>query len=395
MLRRPWCSAVAAIVSRPHFRSRQRAFGEQRLLLSAALIVRDEERFLEGCLRSLDGRVDEVVVVDTGSTDRSPEIAADLGARVVSRPWGGDFAAARNASIDAARGEWVLYIDADEEVVAFDHAVVERELADPRCACYTLRLRPLAGYTRYRVHRLFRNRPELRFRGIIHESLIPALDALRTREGLQVGEDSAVALEHYGYAEPARKAERDLPLLRRRLHEEPTHVYSWAHLGSTLAVLGDNAGAEAAWRQGVAVVRKLPSITLADSLPHLHLARSLLQQGRDAATLLEEGGRWFPDNHALTWLRAERLLGMQRYEEALTLFARLSAIDTAGLDDDALAYDASIFGANAHAALGLCAFRLGRFATSAAHYARAEAMAPEDAAIRAKRMFAAARARSV
>jgi tetratricopeptide (TPR) repeat protein len=393
--RRPWCSAVVATVNRPHFRWQQRAIGEHRLLLSAALIVRNEERFLEACLRSLDGRVDEIVVVDTGSTDRSPEIAGDLGARVVSWPWSSDFAAARNASIDAARGEWVFYIDADEEVVAFDHALVERELADPRCACYTVRLRPLAGYTRYRVHRLFRNRPEVRFRGIIHESLIPALEALRSGEGLQVGEDSAVALEHYGYAEPARKAERDLPLLRRRLHEEPTHVYSWAHLGSTLAVLGDAAGAEAAWRQGVAVVRKLASTTLGDSLPHLHLARYLLQQGRDATALLEEGGRRFPDNHALTWLRASHLLEMQRYEEALTLFARLSAVNTARLDDGALAYDASIFGANAHAALGLCAFRLGRFAASAAHYARAEAMAPDDAAIRVKRMFAAARASSV
>ena len=65
---------------------------------------------------------------------------------------------------------------------------------------------------------------------------------------------------------------------------------------------------------------------------------------------------------------------------------------SAALDPGALAYDASIFGANAHAALGLCAFRLGRYAESAAHYARAEAIAPDNAAIHAKRLFAAARA---
>lgn len=65
------------------------------------------------------------------------------------------------------------------------------------------------------------------------------------------------------------------------------------------------------------------------------------------------------------------------------------------LSDGALAYDSSIFGANAYAALGLCAFRLRRYAESAAHYARAEVMAPGTAAIRVKRMFAAARAGSV
>ena len=66
--------------------------------------------------------------------------------------------------------------------------------------------------------------------------------------------------------------------------------------------------------------------------------------------------------------------------------------EASGRRGGALAYDASIFGANAHAALGLCAFRLGRYAESAAHYARAEAIAPDNAAIRAKRLFAAAKA---
>src|SRR5688500_10397342 len=81
-------------------------------LLSASLIVRNEERFLEACLRSLAGRADEIVVVDTGSTDRSRDIARDLGARVLDHEWADDFSAARNAAIDAARGAWILYIDA-------------------------------------------------------------------------------------------------------------------------------------------------------------------------------------------------------------------------------------------------------------------------------------------
>ena len=88
------------------------------LLLSAALIVRNEERFLVGCLDSLEGFVDEVVLVDTGSTDATPRIAADRGITVHTFPWADDFSAARNRALDLARGEWILYIDADERIRA-------------------------------------------------------------------------------------------------------------------------------------------------------------------------------------------------------------------------------------------------------------------------------------
>ncbi|HTS24044.1 MAG TPA: glycosyltransferase [Casimicrobiaceae bacterium] len=365
-----------------------------RPLLSASLIVRDEERHLEACLRSLRGRVDEIVVVDTGSVDRSRDIARSFGAKVLERRWTGDFAAARNASVDAAAGAWLLYIDADETLVAFDRDRVERELADPGCVAYTVLFRPSAGYTRYREHRLFRNRPDLRFRGIIHESLIPALDEIRARERLEVGA-SGVALDHHGYgAEAAHKPARDIPLLRRRLRSDPGHVYSWAHLGSALLASGDEAAAEVAWRSGIAAARASTTRTLADSLPHLHLARLLLDRRRDASDLIAEALRLFPGNHALGWLAGRRLLESGLYDEATPYFERLAAIDAEGLEPGTLAYDASIFGANAHAALGLCAFRLGRFPESAAHYARAEALAPGNEAIRAKRLFAEARARS-
>jgi glycosyltransferase involved in cell wall biosynthesis len=363
-----------------------------RPLLSAALIVRDEERFLEACLRSLLGRVDEIVVVDTGSTDRSREIAGDLGARLLQFRWTDDFAAARNAAVDASLGQWVLYIDADERVVEFDRAEAERLLLARDHACYTVLFRPQSGFTRYREHRIFRNRPELRFRGVIHESLIPALDELVAREGARVGA-SAIGLEHDGYDGDIRhKHPRNLPLLERRLAQDPAHVYSWAHMGATLLGLDDVEGAERAWRRGVDIVRSRGSTTAADDLPYLHLANFLLERRRDATDLLDEACRRFPDNYALLWLRGRTLVDAARYGEAMPLFARLAAIDPDALGDGPMAFDRSIFGANAHAALGLCAFRLGIYDQSAAHYARAEALAPGDVAIRAKRALAEGRA---
>ena len=364
------------------------------LLLSAALIVRNEERCLETCLRSLANRVDEIVVVDTGSTDRSREIAGDLGACVLRRPWIGDFAAARNASVDASRGRWILYIDADEEVVEFDRAPLEALLADPGFAAHTVLFRPGQAYTRYREYRLFRNRPDLRFRGVIHESLLPDLRQLAARHGLRIGA-SAIALDHHGYdGELAHKHARNLPLLQARLASEPEHVYSRDHLGTTLLGLGDETGAEAAWRHAIDVVRRLANPDAHDSLPWLHLAAFLIDRQRDAADLLLEGCAKFPDNHALTWLQARVWLEAGRYADAQALFTRISRIAPDSLNDGTLAFDASIFGAPVHAALGLCAFRLGRDAESAAHYARAEALAPHDLGIRTKRMLAEARARA-
>jgi glycosyltransferase involved in cell wall biosynthesis len=82
--------------------------------ISACLIVKDEERHLDRCLSSLQGIVDEIVVVDTGSTDGTLEIAQSHGAVIGSFDWCDDFSAARNASLDLATGDWVLWIDADE-----------------------------------------------------------------------------------------------------------------------------------------------------------------------------------------------------------------------------------------------------------------------------------------
>ncbi|MBM3334149.1 glycosyltransferase family 2 protein, partial [Candidatus Sumerlaeota bacterium] len=80
------------------------------------MIARDEADRIADCLRSVQGLVDEIVVVDTGSSDPTPAIARDLGARVIAMPWGDDFAAARNCSLEHATGEWILVLDADEKL---------------------------------------------------------------------------------------------------------------------------------------------------------------------------------------------------------------------------------------------------------------------------------------
>ncbi|MBS0321899.1 MAG: glycosyltransferase [Proteobacteria bacterium] len=360
--------------------------------LSAALIVRDEARFLEGCLASLRDRVDEIVVVDTGSTDSSIAIARAHGARVETHAWRGDFAAARNAAIDAASGDWILYIDADERVVAFDRDPLAAQATDPRVVACTVLFRPRTGYTRYRELRLFRKHAAIRFHGAIHETLVPALDALCAGGAHRIA-DSEVALDHLGYdGDLAHKHRRNLPLLEARLAREPGHVYCLDQLGVTREALGDAAGAEAAYREAIAALRATGSTRLAESAPYLHLAHLLRAQQRDADAVIDEGRTRYPGHHALDWLRAASFVEQRRDAEAIPLLQALAAIDAATLPAAGLAFDASIFGAQAHAALGLCYGRLGRLAESAAHYARARDLAPDDLEIRAKHAVAALRA---
>src|SRR5260221_9659932 len=84
--------------------------------LSAAMIVRDESAFIEDCLRSLHGVVDEIVLVDTGSRDDTIEKARRFSVSFHTFAWSGDFSAARNYAIEQATGDWILYIDADERL---------------------------------------------------------------------------------------------------------------------------------------------------------------------------------------------------------------------------------------------------------------------------------------
>jgi tetratricopeptide (TPR) repeat protein len=215
------------------------------LTISLCMIVKDEEAMIARCLQAARDAVDEIVVVDTGSTDRTVEIAESLGARVLHHEWDGDFSAARNVSFAAATSDWVMYLDADEVLVADD---VER-------------LRALAGRTwreafflteinhtgdledgtaiTHDAMRLFRNRPEYRFEGRIHEQIAQCLPAyLPERQ-----ERTTVRVEHFGYLGSVRdtkdKSNRNLELLERQVAEGVDNPFLHFNLGSEYAATGD------------------------------------------------------------------------------------------------------------------------------------------------------------
>ncbi|MFH1278940.1 MAG: glycosyltransferase [Candidatus Eisenbacteria bacterium] len=245
--------------------------------LSVCLIVRNEEERLPGALESVRSAADEIVVVDTGSEDRTIEIARGAGGVVIERPWTGDFSAARNEGLGAAGGDWVLSLDADERLGAGQEKTLRRLLEGEADAWFVRIRSPLAGGRIYehRYPRLFRNRPAHRFRGRVHEQIIPALAeaGARVRHG-------NLLIEHEGYAVERRFAEeklrRNLRLLLEDHEDRPEDSLVLFHLGETHSLLGDPGKAVECYRKALRA-SGLPAEQ--GSAARLGIAAALLKSG--------------------------------------------------------------------------------------------------------------------
>ena len=202
-------------------------------LLSACLIVRDEERCIGACIASLRGLVDEVVVVDTGSSDATPQLAQRLGARVFHHPWKDDFSLHRNQSIDHAEGDWCFIVDADEVVEPGDFEETRARLGGAGLP-NVLMVKHWSSYPggdrvlEYQP-RLLRKSSGIRYVHPIHEQL-----AVTGEEALL----SNLVMAHDGYEDDERlyhKHERNLAIAERMPDDEP---HAWHCRMRSLSALG-------------------------------------------------------------------------------------------------------------------------------------------------------------
>jgi glycosyltransferase involved in cell wall biosynthesis len=362
------------------------------MLLSGALIVRDESRVIGECLASIRDVVDEIVVVDTGSVDDTVDIANRYGARVISHPWHGDFAAARNVALDAAAGEWILYVDADERLSNGDRASVEQLLTGAREVAMRLLLRPDLVSTPYLEYRLWRHDPRIRFKGKIHEKVTPAIARVAREDGRPI-RDCDLLLTHVGYeGSQIHKHLRNLPLLRAELEQEPDNLFNRHHLSRVLRGLGEDEEAVQVLTDAVDVARRSPHDVLG-VLVFVDLIRMRREQGENVDELLSEARTLYPENKLLWWIEAATRISAGGYADALDLLDRLVAINLAALPREGPAYDARIFGEFAHEARGSCLFHLGRYDAAADAYAQALAANPGQLSYHAKRTVAQGRAR--
>ena len=200
--------------------------------LSLVMIAKNEEANLPRALASAQALASEIILVDTGSSDSTVEIAQSFGAQVYHHPWQNDFALHRNQALSHATGDWCLQLDADEELAPASGPLIKKLIKDPRPAAYTVEMINLvAGQEATRSHliRLFRNQPGVRYHRRVHNQLrIPGPVA-----------PSRVTMRHYGYDQDpqtmAAKQQRRLQMIRAWAAEQPEDFEAHFYLAQTLA----------------------------------------------------------------------------------------------------------------------------------------------------------------
>ncbi len=218
--------------------------------LSLVMMVKNETQTLARCLRSVRDRVDEIVIVDTGSTDDTIAIASSFGARVLENPWADDFSAPRNVGLAAATGDWILVLDADETLAPDQGDRLRDVIRNPAISGYQLVLQNEYGdgskTVGVAILRLFRNLPGIRFQNRIHEQVLPTLQAEGSKLGLRLAPSDLVVL-HDGYTD-ARMAERGKDarndqLFKLQLQDTPDDIYALYKYGDFLRRVQDRRAA--------------------------------------------------------------------------------------------------------------------------------------------------------
>lgn len=215
----------------------------KRLPISVCLIVKNEESYLDACLKSVKDWVNEIIVVDTGSTDKTVEIAKDNGAKVSHFEWIGDFAAARNESIKHAKNPLILQLDADEEIIQKSIPWFEKEYPYNNFDGYYLPLHNLRDASSeeilltHRLIRFYKNHPQIRYQFKIHENIIIPSGRVALSEA---------EILHKGYGKEVNnenKSKRNLELLLNNIRDKPNDPISHFYASQSFSAMGKSLDA--------------------------------------------------------------------------------------------------------------------------------------------------------
>lgn len=291
------------------------------------MIVRNEGYQLADCLRPVAELFDEIIVIDTGSTDNTREVARQFTSQVFDFPWCDDFSAARNESLKHATGDWIFWLDADDRLSPENVAKLANCLNQLNGQPYAIFMNTACS-TRYECEgaslithtRLFRRHPELKWRGRVHEQLRPEVSSL----GFEAVW-SDVQIDHTGYQDPGlqnRKLQRDLRLLRMDYATHPDDTSTLLHLGLTYFHLGRFAPART-YLERLVTRTKEPS----DHLRQVFsvLTTMCLREGQvpEALNWFDRALEIFPTAEDLLYFKAECLYDLDRYAEAAEVLTRI------------------------------------------------------------------------
>ncbi len=279
-------------------------------------MVKNEEDFLEDALKSAQGFCDELVVVDTGSTDRTVEIAQDMGAKVGYFEWCDSFSKARNETLRQSSGEWVAILDADERFVGSNPERV-RDFLVPRESypfqaimlnVVNTRLdgSPISSFFSVR---LFPNDPRLGYSGRVHNRFGPMEE---DAPKIEANRYTGLEIVHLGYDpglyEARKKAARSLPLIEATVREEPDNHQHRFYLGREYLLLGRLDEARSALTLAFEGIIASQDGPLVDSATHL--MQTLTSLGEEPTKIIQIGQRALSlaPHHPDLWLEVGRAL---------------------------------------------------------------------------------------
>lgn len=296
---------------------------EHKVSLCLCMIAKDEEAFLKKCIESVRDIVDEIVIVDTGSTDNTVKLARELGADVYPYTWEDSFALARNYAMSKAKSDWLLLLDADETLEREDQ---EKLLSFIRTTTFDgahLRIRNYTGsyspdqYSLHNALRLLRNNGQYQFHGAIHEQITS--ENAGNLSGRFTTLD--VTVHHFGYLDDVvkrkDKRKRNLPLLEKQLQENPDEPFTLFNMGNEHLSLKDYQKAISYYE---ASLGKLGDRRMAFG-PHLYLRMvtcyAALGQHEKALRIIREGLSVYPRCTDLVFLRADIERNLKRFTLAI------------------------------------------------------------------------------
>lgn len=286
------------------------------------MIVKNESQNLAKCLASVKPYVQEMVVVDTGSEDNTVDIAKQYGAKLGYFQWCDDFAAARNYALSLVETDWILSLDADEEMICESKQILEQLTASTTILAYTMDRKEIynpQNLTPPIKSTLFRNISDLRYCNRFHEILkwneqdIPSDKAFHIQQGIQI--------LHYGYAEDSLKQKnchRNIPILESIRQEEGLSLGLLYCLSCMYNDVGQEEKAINCYQEAFA--RLLPHLIEGNppreylfipSLLYTLGVRSLMHNDYETTTLVcQQGLKWFPNHPPLNYLTGANLRSM-------------------------------------------------------------------------------------
>lgn len=344
-----------------------------------AMIVRNEAAKLRRCLESVRSAIDEIVLVDTGSTDETVAIGESFRARIKSISWPDSFSEARNVSLEMVETEWVLWLDADEWLVEGAAERLRQATQTPGAFAYLLVRRdlfPQGGHSEQQMLRLWRHHPTLRFQGAIHEYL--DLDAMANLFPGAKLLTADIAFWHDGYSPTLtpEKARRNLPLLRKEVANHPATLYYEYELAQTLKTLRDPKGQtlEAEIAQKLCAMRDQDEPP--DNTAALFLMRYLADlpdsalRAEETEILLRLGRGWFPDHPGVRYLCAQVEIRRNDLRRALDDLLDVERMSETGQYDRLTTTHPSVLNEGLSINLALVAHQLGKSELAKKHYQR-------------------------